>query len=293
MIHSIENSQFSVKINGVGAELCSFKSKRTGTEFIWPGKEDIWGSTAPVLFPIIGALKNNQYCHNGETYQMPKHGFIRHNTELEANKRSDSEITFSLKSNKETHKMYPFDFKFSVTFLIEKNQLKVAHSVQNTGDANLLFSLGGHPAINCPFFSGESYTDYHVDFKDRVSLDRHVLTENGLVSNETLPVLKNESQLALTETLFNNDALIFMDVPVKQAAIVSKRHKTEVLFTFADFKNLGIWAKPNAPFVCIEPWLGVADFEETSGEFVQKTGILSLAPQNVFDASFSICVKEG
>lgn len=292
MIYNIANPYFEVGIHSVGAELCSFKSKQTGTEFIWKGDERIWGSTAPVLFPIIGALKENSFRYKGKTYQLPKHGFVRHNERLVFEQLNEHTLKVTLHNDEETFSMYPFEFRFEVLFELIENALNIHHKVFNLGAEEMLFSLGGHPAINCPFFENEQYSDYAIDFHEPVTLKTHLLSAEGLVTNSTQQVLENETAIHLTDHLFDNDALIFKDIPAKLATIQSKNHTTMVTFKYPDFTNLGIWAKPKAPFVCIEPWLGVADFENTSGQLSEKDGILTLPAGEKFEASFSIIITE-
>ncbi len=155
MKHQIQNDNFFVEINTKGAELCSFKNKQSQLEYIWQGDAAYWGSTAPVLFPIIGALKNGVCTHKGREYSVPKHGFIRHNENLVVEQVSSSKIRFSYSSDEVLKKCYPFDFSFSISFLLEDNKLRVSHQIQNKGESEMLFSLGGHRAFNCPLLPTE------------------------------------------------------------------------------------------------------------------------------------------
>lgn len=288
MKHQLENENYSVQINGIGAELCSFKSKQNDLEYVWQGNPEYWASTAPVLFPIIGALKNGVYQHNGQKYSVPKHGFIRHNENLVIKNKSESEITFSYASNEDLKKDYPFDFQFEITFSLHENVLTVTHLVTNNGDAEMLFSLGGHPAFNCPLLSSENYEDYYLEFDQEQILETTVLSNNGLLTDETFEVICNLKQIDLTEGLFANDALIFKDIPSKNVVLKSKNHGHSVTVKYDDFKNLGVWAKHKAPFVCIEPWLGVTDHENTTGIFKDKEGIMTLPANEKYQATFSI-----
>ena len=288
MKHQLENENYSVQINGIGAELCSFKSKLNDLEYVWQGNPEYWASTAPVLFPIIGALKNGVYQHNGQKYSVPKHGFIRHNENLVIKNKSESEITFSYASNEDLKKDYPFDFQFEITFSLHENVLTVTHLVTNNGDAEMLFSLGGHPAFNCPLLSSENYEDYYLEFDQEQILETTVLSNNGLLTDETFEVICNLKQIDLTEDLFANDALIFKDIPSKNVVLKSKNHGHSVTVKYDDFKNLGVWAKHKAPFVCIEPWLGVTDHENTTGVFKDKEGIIALPPNEIYEVKFEI-----
>ena len=288
MIHQLENNNFSVKINGIGAELCSFIAKKTGVEYVWQGNPTYWGSTAPVLFPIIGALKDGVFIHNAQEFAVPKHGFIRHNENLQIHRKLDHEITFSLASSEELKKSYPFDFQFNITFTLKDNVLEVSHKVVNTGKDDLWFSLGGHPAFNCPLLPNEKYDDYYLDFNQEVSLSTTVLSAKGLLTDEHFEVISKGRELGLSEELFANDALIFKDIESKKVSLKSKNHSHGLAVSFTDFKNLGVWAKYRAPFVCIEPWLGVTDHQNTNGVFMEKEGIIGLPKGEKFMAKFEI-----
>lgn len=288
MKHKIQNKNYAVQIDELGAELCSFLDKNTMLEYVWQGNSDFWASTAPVLFPIIGALKNGSYLYEGMEYSVPKHGFIRYNENLEVKHKTENAITFSYTSNEKLKLDYPFDFQFEITFLLVDNRLEVAHQITNLGTTEMLFSLGGHPAFNCPLLTGENYNDYYLEFDQLQSLATTVLSNNGLLTDESFQVITNKKQINLSEDLFANDALIFRDIKSKKVALKSKNHSHSVELTYADFKNLGIWAKHKAPFVCIEPWLGVTDHENATGVFKEKEGIISLPSCEIFDAKFSI-----
>ncbi len=288
MKHQIESKNFSVQINEVGAELCSFKSKKSGLEFVWQGDTEIWASTAPVLFPIIGALKNGVYSHKGMAYSIPKHGFIRYNENLVVQHVSENEMTFSYASNEELKKEYPFDFKFEISFSLMDNVLVVSHQVTNIGKSQMLFSLGGHPAFNCPMLPHEKYSDYYLEFDQKQTLSTPVLSTNGLLTDVAFEVVSDTNRINLSEDLFANDALIFKDIQSKKVSLKSKNHDHRVTVTYPDFKNLGVWAKHKAPFVCMEPWLGVTDPEQTTGVFKDKEGIISLSEGEKYQAKFSI-----
>ena len=288
MKHQIQNKNFSVEVNEKGAELCSFKSKETGLEYVWQGDKAFWGSTAPVLFPIIGALKNGEYTHNEKTYAVPKHGFIRNNQNLVIKNKEDNAITFFYASNEALKTDYPFDFEFEITFTLIENTLTVAHQVTNTGTEEMLFSLGGHPAFNCPLHSNENYDDYFLEFDKIQNLNSIVLSTNGLLTDNIISLVQNSAILPLTTDLFANDALIFKDIDSKKVTLRSSNHANSISVTYSDFSNLGVWAKYQAPFVCIEPWLGVTDHENATGVFKEKDGIIILPFQEKYQAMFSI-----
>jgi galactose mutarotase-like enzyme len=289
MIYNIESSSLKVAIQKEGAELCSVISKKSGKEYIWQANPDIWGSHAPNLFPIIGGLKEGKYRYKDNWYEMPKHGFIRRNENLASEEISTNSITFVLHSNKVTKKIYPFDFQFRIQFSVIDTTLTVSHQVINIGQEDLLFSLGGHPAFNCPIHDNANYEDYHLEFDQEEYAETHLLDLNkGLVTDETELVLDNSAKLPLHKQLFDRDALIFKNLKSNSVSLVHKNNGKILRMNFDDFSYLGIWAKPGADYICIEPWLGIADSVDHNQNLKEKKGIISLTKNQIFSAKYSI-----
>lgn len=292
-MYSLKNNLLKINIKKLGAELCNITSVRNNTEFLWQANPYIWGSHAPNLFPIIGSMKDDSYIYNNKTYHMPKHGFVRHNDNFTVENQTDSSIRFQLISNDELFTYYPFLFEFTITYTLSENRLTINHSVKNLDTKPLYFSIGGHPAFNCPLFQNENYTDYYLEFDKTEHSESYILNmENGLLTNKTKPAFADGNKINLRPDLFNEDALIFKDLKSKN---VSLNHKTKgkiLSVSFENFKQLGIWAKPNAPYVCIEPWLGIADNEATNQNIETKEGILKLETESEFKASYSIEITQ-
>ncbi len=287
-IHRLENELLSIGVKSIGAELCSIVNNFTGNEYIWQGDPAFWASHAPILFPIIGALKDNTYFFEGKEYQLPKHGFFRNSEAVVLKRQGKDHLVFSLKFSEETLKAYPFKFELEVSFILKGKSLEIKHEVFNLDEKPIYFSVGGHPAFNAPLFPGESYDDYYLEFDKNLELQTHILTADGLISNRTKGILKEENKIHLRNDLFNNDALIFETISSKKISLNS-RHSGKILAVeYSDFDNLGIWAKPNAPYVCIEPWLGIADFADTDQELKNKIGINKLMPTQSFSATYTI-----
>jgi galactose mutarotase-like enzyme len=279
MIFSIENEYLSVSIHKRGAELCSFRSKKSGTEFMWNGDPTVWGSYAPVLFPIIGCLKDNEFFHRGKRGTVPKHGFIRNNEELIVTQINESTVEFSFKYSKKTLENYPFMFEFKVRYQLVGPSLEVHHSIQNHSATDpLYYSVGGHPAFRCPFHENEMYEDYYLEFEQEETVETWEVTKDGLIDTTTKPLLDCQRNLSLYPKIFQNDALILKTLKSRSVRLRSKNHSTYLQVEFDDFNYLGLWAKPNAPFICIEPWLGISDSVNTTKELTEKEGILSLEP---------------
>lgn len=290
-MHKINNDILSIAVKPTGAELSSLKNLKTGIEHLWQGNSEFWTGQAPNLFPVIGLLKDGEFTYEGKTYQMPKHGFVRHNKNFKLKEESDNKLVFELEFSEETLKIYPFKFRFQISYTLNQNKLEVAHKVVNLDDKALYFSLGGHPAFNAPISSNEAYEDYYLEFDQKLDLRTHLLDQNGLVSTKTEGILDNEDKIRLHKNLFDNDALIFKNIPSKKVSLKSQNSGEILNVEYSDFKNLGIWAKPGAPYVCIEPWLGIADLADTNKDFTTKEGIEKLESNADFTAIYTITIN--
>ncbi len=289
--HSIENDFLKIVVKETGAELCSIWNKENKKEYIWQADPDIWGSHAPNLFPVIGVLKDGKYFFDNKEYEIPKHGFIRNNSNIRYKEKSEHQLVFEYLYSEETLEMYPFKFDFRIAFTLIGKSLEVNYHIINLDEKPIFFSLGGHPAFNILHFENEKIEDYFLEFDKKMELDTYLLNEEGLVSSKTESVLKNENKIQLTEHLFDHDALIFKDIKSKKVDLVSVKNGRILSIEYKDFKNLGIWAKPGAPYVCIEPWLGIADVEGTDQNLKNKEGIVKLGAENEFNAEYTISIS--
>jgi galactose mutarotase-like enzyme len=292
MIHFAKNSEIEIAVRQPGAELSSIKSLKSGIEYMWGCDPAIWNSTAPILFPIVGGLKENSYLWKGEKYSLKKHGFIRENPDLLLTGITAETLSFGMGANKETHKVYPFDFKFSIHFILEGTKVRIIHQITNTGNDDLYFSLGGHPGFKCPIHPDEKYEDYYLEFETNENSSTWLLHEDGTILDQTAPVFNNSNIIPLTHDLFSKDALIFKDLKSRKVTLRSKQSKEALSVSFEDFPYLGIWAKTNGDFICIEPWLGIADRWNTDQKLENKEGILRLTAGELFEAEYIIEIHE-
>jgi len=292
MKYTIENDFLRISVKEVGAELCQIQSAVTGKEFMWNADPEVWSSYAPVLFPVIGAIKDGFVKYNGGEYKVPRHGIVRNNANVKLVEQTSDSLTFGLKFSEETLAMYPFKFEFQITYKLDGNRITVHHKVKNHDKEKMLFSLGGHPAFKCPLNEGEIYEDYYLEFEQIENESTWLLEKDGLVGKNTRPVLENTNILHLNPHLFDNDALIFKHLQSRQVSLRSTKSSQVVSVHYEDFPYLGIWAKPNAHFVCIEPWLGIADSENSNQNFEEKEGILKLGAGSNFEARFNIEIFE-
>lgn len=277
---TISNSTLKASIKHAGAELFSLKDDQN-QEYIWEGNPDFWGKHSPVLFPIVGTLKNNAYTINGKEYQLPRHGFAR-DMEFQLIDKTENSATFSLQSNEETLKKYPFDFELLLIYTLNENTLDIAYKVINKSETKMPFSIGAHPAIALP----ENFENYSFKFEKEEDL-KYSLLENDLISNKTESLQTIENLVPLNYKLFENDALVFKTLESNSLTIL-ENSKSYIKVDFEDFPSLGIWTKDQASFVCIEPWFGYSDTAENSGDLFEKEGILILDAKQTFNSKFSI-----
>lgn len=292
-MYSIANSKIKISVKKTGAELCEISSVKNKTNFMWDANPKIWGSFAPNLFPVIGALKNGGYIYENKIYTLPKHGFIRNNNTVKCIEQTSNSLTFGLRYSDESLKIYPFKFDFTLSYLIKDNVIELVHTIKNLDDKTMYFSLGGHPAFKCPVYDSENYNDYALEFEHPENSKTHLINmTNGLISPKTKTIFNNSAILPLKHDLFNDDALIFKDLKSKKVTLKSKTHGNILSVFYSDFEYLGVWAKPNGDYVCIEPWLGIADNENTNQNIKEKAGILTLEAGKTFKASYSIEIHQ-
>lgn len=280
MTTTIKNSNLSAEINPFGAELISLKSNNN-KEYIWEGNPDFWGKHSPVLFPIVGTLKNNSFLYEGTQYHLSRHGFAR-DTTFELIEKKENSATFSIKPSMETLKKYPFEFELQLIYTLHNSNLDIEYKVINTGKSKMPFSIGAHPA----FALVGNFKNYSIAFEKEEPLEYHLL-ENDLISSKTATIQSNQKQIPLTYDLFENDALIFKKLQSNALTILEDSNPILTVH-FEDFPSLGIWTKMNAPFLCIEPWFGYSDTNENSGNLFEKEGIQVLDKDQTFQAKFSI-----
>lgn len=259
-------------------------------ELIWQGDPAIWPGQAPHLFPIVGELPNQTYTHNGKTYQMQRHGFARRKVFKLVNEQEDK-LVFELREDEQTLAQYPFRFSLLVAYKLEFNKLSVTYLVRNEDDEAMWFSVGGHPGFNVPLYPGENYTDYYLEFEQEETLSRYLLNAQGLLSGDTERMLEAQQVLPLSHQYFEKDAIVLKELKSDTVTLASKVNPRRIQLAFTGFPYLGIWAKPgSSPFICIEPWHGLASRVGASGELREKEGVKELGPKQAFERTFTITV---
>ncbi|MBS1782038.1 MAG: aldose 1-epimerase family protein [Bacteroidetes bacterium] len=272
----LETQDLLVKIAHHGAELSQLYDKRTGIDFLWDADPKYWAKHAPVLFPIVGTLKNNQFIFKDKHYFLLRHGFARDHA-FELIYYQENEAIFECCATPKTLLSFPFLFRFYIHYTLKQNELLVRYEVKNEGDEMLYFSVGGHPAFKIPFIQNTSYEDYYLEFDLPETAPRWTLEDN-LISIKPTPFLVNQRTIPLSHTLFTKDAIVLKNLKSSSVSLKSTASIHGLKMQIDQFPFLGIWAANNAPFLCIEPWHGIADSVNHNQKLIDKEGIVPLKP---------------
>ncbi len=283
----IENNHISISVNPMGAELQSIYCKDNQLEYLWSGDPAFWGKKSPVLFPIVGGLKNNKYKYKGTSYQLSRHGFARE-MEFTLSAKTKDSISFTLNANKETLEQYPFLFRFVITYSIHKNILSCNYQVTNIDIKPMFFSVGAHPAFKVPLVKETTFEDYHLKFDLMETANQWPLSPEGLIQTAPIPFFDNTDRIDLIKNLFYGDALVFKQLKSNSISLLNSKNKHGFKFEYDHFPYMGIWSAKNADFVCIEPWCGIADSVNATGELNQKEGINVLTPGELMSRTWSV-----
>lgn len=289
-LYELKNEQIAITVDSHGAELKSLKKLADDQEYMWCGDAKFWGRTSPVLFPFVGGLKNKEYRFEGKTYSMTQHGFAR-DMDFELETQTESELWFTLESTEETLARYPFPFILNLGYRLEGSTVTVLWKVENPSEKQMYFSIGGHPAFNCPLTDETKQSDYSVSFADTDEIVSTRISEEGLATGCMDIYHLTDGHLSLTSNLFDHDALVIEDHQTDTVALCRK-DGTPYLTVKMEAPLFGIWSPPgkNAPFVCIEPWYGRCDDEYFDGDLTEREWGNKLAPHHTFEASYTIIV---
>lgn len=287
-LFQIGNEQITIQADSMGAELKSLKKTTTGAEYMWEGNPEFWKRTSPVLFPIVGGLRDGKYLHNGRVYSMGQHGFAR-DMEFTLKSQTNKEIWFTLKSNEETLEKFPYEFVLELGYELSDSTVIVKWKVNNPSEHEMYFSIGGHPAFRCPLAEGAKQSDYRLMF-DANEVKAGIL-RNGLMSNETADYKLENGYMWITEHLFDNDALVIENNQAHKVSLVKPDGSVYLTVSF-DAPLFGIWSPPGkkAPFVCIEPWYGRCDAQDFAGTWEERKWGQLLTAGESFEASYQITV---
>ena len=295
MIYTLENDIAVLKVDTKACEIASFRRKDKDIEYMWDGDPAYWANRNPLLFPHVSAPSNKILNFKGEDYKVNNHGFCR-KSEFQFVEQSEDCLHFRLCDNEESRKKYPFSFELEITHRLEGRKVTVEWKVTNpSADEPLYFSIGGHPAFNCPVDAGTKKTDYFIRFDghEKDASIPYVLIDQpsqGIDVEHVQQLPLDGGYIPITDTTFDRDAYIFDEGTVQTATLCYPDKTPFVTLSAPGFPSFGVWSKPHtdAPFVCLEPWIGRCDNMGFDGELPQKYGEQCAEPGQVFEASYTI-----
>lgn len=272
----------------LGGELVSWKDK-DGQEYIWEGDPAFWSGQNPILFPVVGSLKDGRVEIGGKTYEMGRHGFAR-GMEFSLADQGEDFVTLELRENEETLKHYPFPFSLKVTHRLLEDGFSTTFTVENTGDASMPFCIGAHTAIRIP--EGERFEDYELLFSEKEQADSHLLSPEGIIlHNGRRPMLDESGRIALDyDTFARMDTIIFSLLRSGKVSLVHRETGSGVELDFHEFPMVAFWTKPGAPYLCLEPWQGCAAWDDESGRFEDKPFCVILKPGEKKRLTYTFCL---
>jgi galactose mutarotase-like enzyme len=272
---SVSSGELSAQIDPLGSQLSLLKD-RDGRDLLWSGDPSVWAWRAPLLFPIVGALAGGEYRVNSKPYRLPRHGFARVSA-FQIVESGAATALFRLKADDATMKIYPFSFELDVRFAVSGATLSITALVRNLGARKMPASFGYHPAFRWPLPYSRERSEHFIEFtSDEPSPVRHLDTA-GLLLPDRYPTPVLQRRLPLADALFEHDVIIFDDLR-SQAVTYGAKDGPRIRVSYPDAPYLGVWTKPQADFICIEPWHGVADPQGFSGNFSAKPGVFMVAP---------------
>lgn len=288
----LENENIKISANTFGGELNNLILKKDNTEYLWNGDEKYWKYHSPILFPIVGKVLNNKYRTEGNEYELPQHGLAR-TKEFTMIEKDDTHIVFELLWSEDTLKVYPYKFSLRLSYELLENGVKVGYNVKNLDDKEIYFSIGGHPAFMCPLLEGEKFEDYYFELNEKENASiMELATNEGYFTGKNKEFLNNSNIINLNLELFKYDALVFSNLKSNLITLKSNKNNKELTMDFTGFPYLALWTKPTgAPFICIEPWYGHADYGDFTGELKDKQGIEKLSINKEFKAEYSLFIK--
>ena len=288
---TISNKQLTIQVSPHGAELCSIVAN--GKEYLWQADPAFWKRHSPVLFPIVGSVWENEYRNEGIPYTLTQHGFAR-DMEFTLISEKEDEVRYRLVSNEETLHKYPFPFCLEIGYRIQGKKIEVMWEVKNTGDKEMYFQIGAHPAFYWPEFDASNSERGFFRFDKENGLKYILISEKGCADPSTEYSLElTDGLLPLDTHTFDKDALILENEQVRKVTLYNKEKQAYLSLHF-NAPVVGLWSPPakNAPFVCIEPWYGRCDRAHYTGEYKDKDWMQHLQPKEIFQGGYTIEIDE-
>lgn len=288
---TLKNDKLTVVVSTLGAEVQSMTTC-DGVQLMWTADKAIWGRHAPLLFPIIGRLKDQQYTLDGTVIKIAQHGFAR-DTEFTVESRTDTAVTLSMTDSDKTRPLYPFSFKLAITYTLVGASLKKTHTVTNLSDAVLPYEIGGHDGYLTTIFEGEKMADYAIEFPNQDVIYPFGMDENCFLTPEKLTYPLTDHKLPLPPKVFGLDTVVLEKLPVNQVTLCSCKNGVRLTVDFPDFDYLGIWTKPvdfDTNYICIEPWTTLPECTFVGTDLKDKQGIRLLQPNGTESLSYTVSV---
>lgn len=287
MLFAIKNEHICLTIQQIGAEKISLKTS-DGKEYLHQS-DQYWESSAPFLFPIVGRLKEGYTYIEEKKYALPLHGFLRHQS-FEVMQHKEDEITLLNHFNSETLKNYPFEYKVFISYQIKGFSVKTIVRITNHSTKAMPFNFGGHPGFKIPLYENEDFRDYRVVFSKQEKFCSPCVEADGTINYDKQAFcFNNITQIPLDYKYFANDAIIIPRVRSNEVKLVNPKNQG-IGFSYPDFITLALWTKPQAPFLCLEPWIGHGDRYDTEHKFIEKDNIINLEPTKDFVISYTITI---
>jgi galactose mutarotase-like enzyme len=286
---SLSSGDLSAEINPLGAQLSTLRD-RTGRDLLWDGEPSVWTGRAPLLFPIVGTLAGGSYRLGSKIYHLPRHGFAR-GKPFAIMETTSASAAFRLKADEASLQIYPFHFELDVQFTLDGPTLSVTTYVRNAGAEDMPASVGYHPAFRWPLPFGRARSSHFIEFASDEPAPIRRLDADGLLSPERYPTPISRRRLVLEDSLFQNDVIIFDEIR-SRSVTYGADDGPRLRVSYPDAPYLGLWTKPRANFICIEPWHGVADPAGFSGDFKAKTGVFMVAPGAALPIKMAITLLE-
>lgn len=289
---TLKNDKLTAVISTLGAEVQTLTTA-DGIQLMWTADKAIWGRHAPLLFPIIGRLKNQEYTLDGKVIKISQHGFAR-DAEFTVESQSDTAVTLSITDTEATHAVYPFAFKLAITYTLENASLKKTHTVTNLSDSVLPYEIGGHDGYLTTLFAGEKMSDYAIEFPGQSAIYPFGMDENCFLTPEKQAYPLTDGKLPLPPKVFGLDTVVLEELPVNQVVLCNSKNGVRLTVDFADFDYLGIWTKPvdfDTNYICIEPWTTLPECTFVGTDLKDKKGIRLLNPNQTESLSYTVSVE--
>jgi galactose mutarotase-like enzyme len=281
----LSSGDLSAEINPLGAQLSTLRD-RHGRDLLWDGDPSVWAGRAPLLFPIIGTLAGGSYRLGSQIHHLPRHGFAR-GMLFEIVDTTSATAVFRLKADEASFQVYPFRFELEVHFTLDGPTLSVMTYVRNAGTEDMPASFGYHPAFRWPLPYGQARSSHFIEFANDEPAPIRRLGADGLMTAERHPTPIAQRRLALADTLFQDDVIIFDEIR-SRCVTYGADDGPRIRLSYPDAPYLGLWTKPRAGFICIEPWHGIADPTGFSGDFRAKPGVFMVAPGDALPVAMII-----